>query len=83
MIEKIIEKCGSVFTHPNLQYLKSVEPLLNSEIYNKTELKTAWYNNPEQHKTNLLNAYQLNNSKDMYIKLNGSDILEVLDNETK
>lgn len=72
-----------MFTHPNLPHLTTVEPLLNSGVYDKIELKSAWYNNPEQHKMKLLNTYQLNVSNDVYIKINGSDILEVLDNETE
>lgn len=81
MIENVIKECSNVFTHPNLPYLTTVEPLLNSEVYDKIKLKTAWYNNPEQHKTSLLNAYQFNVSRDVIIKINGSDILGVLDDE--
>lgn len=83
MVETIVNECSDVFNHDKLSYLSTVEPLLNSNEYEKSNFRNAWYNNPEWHKTKLIKSYQLNDTEDMYIKISGSDILEALSDETE
>ncbi|WP_027206955.1 hypothetical protein [Butyrivibrio fibrisolvens] len=79
MIDNLLVSTKDVFEHKNIGLLSKMEPLLVEDDYSN-----MWYKNPSDIENRLLKSYkELDKDKDIFITVSGTQLLEVLNNDTE
>ena len=79
LIENLLEDCKKVFEHDKIRYLSTVEYLQPDDKFDG-----MWYKSPKVYEQKLLESYKnREKDEDLYIRVKGCELLEVVENGKK